>query len=122
MVKVIRAGEGTRLDLPGRTSVELISAAMGARGVTLRIVEIPPDDGSNTRQAHAHDGFEECIYVLAGEGITSSASGDVAISAGDAILVPPGEPHMTRNTGAGALRLACFFPLGDIGAGTDEPR
>jgi oxalate decarboxylase/phosphoglucose isomerase-like protein (cupin superfamily) len=35
------------------------------------------------------------------------------VTAGDTILVPAGELHVTRNTGSSPLRLLCFFPTAD---------
>ena len=40
---------------------------------------------------------------------------------GDTILVPAGELHATRNIGNEPLVLLCFFPVGDISRGTEEP-
>ena len=39
---------------------------------------------------------------------------------GDILLVPPGEKHMTVNTGREPLVLLCFFPTPDVGVGTTE--
>lgn len=122
MARVVRKGEAKHLGLPGRTSVELFSGAVGARGLTVRRVEIPvPRPGEPPRAPHRHDGFEECIYVLSGEGVTHADSGEYPLAAGDAILVPPGEAHVTRNTGAEPLVLLCVFPVADVGAATAEP-
>ena len=68
-----------------------------------------------------HNDFEECIYVLAGEGMTEADSGNYVLKAGDAIVIPSGEKHATRNTGTEPLVLLCFFPVGDIRQGTVEP-
>ena len=68
-----------------------------------------------------HNNFEECIYVLAGEGMTEADSGNYALKADDAIVIPAGEKHATRNTGTEPLVLLCFFPVGDIRQGTAEP-
>jgi len=122
MARVVRKGEAKRLGLPGRISRELFSGETGARAVTLRLVEIPvPDPGDTPRGPHRHDGFEECIYVVSGKGVTHAESGEYPLAAGDAILIPPGEPHVTRNTGAEPLVLLCFFPAAEIAAGTSEP-
>jgi quercetin dioxygenase-like cupin family protein len=59
--------------------------------------------------------------VLAGEGMTEADSGNYALKAGDAIVIPSGEKHATRNTGTEPLVLLCFFPVGDIRRGTSEP-
>ena len=39
---------------------------------------------------------------------------------GDVIVVSPGEPHQTRNTGPGELVSLCFFPVPDLAAVTTE--
>ena len=113
-MKVIHPGDAKDLKLPGRKSLELISKEVGSNAVTLRLVEIPvatPDEPP--RKPHRHNDFEECMYVLSGDGVTCTDSGDAQIAVGDTILVPAGELHVTRNTGATPLRLLCFFPVAD---------
>ncbi len=113
-MKVIHPGDAKDLKLPGRKSLELISSEVGSDAITLRLVEIPvatPDE--SPRKPHRHNDFEECMYVLSGEGVTCTESGDAQIAAGDTILVPSGELHVTRNTGATPLRMLCFFPVAD---------
>ena len=114
MVRVIQAGEAKDLGLPGRKSLEIVSGSAGSSGSTLRLVEIPPlgpDDPP--RKMHRHTGFEECSYVLSGEGLAESESGKFDVKAGDTILVPAGEWHVTHNTGDEPLMLLCFFPTPD---------
>ena len=114
MARVIRPEEARDLNLPGRRSREIVSATVGAEAVTLRLVEIPvPRPGDKPREPHRHSDFEECMYVLSGEGMSECESGARPVKAGDTILVPPGELHVTRNTGSSPLRLLCFFPTAD---------
>ncbi|MDB5584355.1 MAG: hypothetical protein JWR80_9531, partial [Bradyrhizobium sp.] len=42
------------------------------------------------------------------------------VVAGDILLVPAGEKHMTANTGSEPLVLLCFFPVADVTSGTNE--
>lgn len=120
MARVIKPAEGKRLGLPGRVSLEPVSGDIGSR-VTCRIAEIPVcQPGDKPRGPHLHDGFEECIYVLKGTGMTVSESGEFPIGPGDIVLIPPNEKHMTRNTGSEPLVLVCFFPHPDIGPRTSE--
>lgn len=120
MARLITQAEGRRLGLPGRSAIEMVSGEIGSR-VTFRIVEIPvPEPGEPLRGPHLHHGYEECIYVLRGEGLTLSESCDRAVKAGDVVLVPPEEKHVTRNTGREPLVLLCFFPTPDIVATTDN--
>ena len=120
MARVIKPADAKRLGLPGRVSLEPVSGEIGAR-VTCRIAEIPvPKPGDKLRGPHLHDGFEECIYVLKGTGMTVSESGEFPIGPGDIVLIPANEKHMTRNTGTEPLVLVCFFPHPDISPRTTE--
>lgn len=120
MARLLKQSEAKRLGLPGRTSLEPVSGEIGSR-VTFRIAEIAvPKPGDKARGPHLHRGYEECIYVLRGTGVTQAESGEIAIKPGDIVLIPPGEKHMTRNTGAEPLVLLCFFPTPDVSGSTDE--
>jgi mannose-6-phosphate isomerase-like protein (cupin superfamily) len=122
MARVFTQEQAKRLGLPGRTSLEIISGERGSCAVTLRLAEIPvPHPGEKPRGWHQHYDFEECIFVLSGEGTTYADSGEYPLKPGDALLMPAGEKHVTRNTGRTPLRLLCFFPVGDITKGTREP-
>jgi len=115
MARVLTQAEARNLGLPGRKSLEIVSAETGSRAVTLRLVEIPvPRPGEALRAPHRHSGFEECIYVLSGEGRTEFEGGTHALKAGDTVLIPPGELHVTRNTGSEPLMLLCFFPTARV--------
>ena len=119
MAYVVRPDEGRRLGLPGRQARELVGGGSGH--MTVRLVEIAPDAGDGERRGpHVHFDFPEAIYVLAGTGITECESGPLEVAAGDCIIVPAGELHVTRNTGTGPLQLICFFPVDDIVPGTRE--
>ncbi len=120
MARLLKLTEAKRLGLPGRVSLEPVSGEIGSR-VTFRIAEIPPArPGDKPRGPHLHDGFEECIYVLKGSGVTHSESGEIPIKPGDIVLIPPNEKHMTRNTGSEPLVLLCFFAEPDVSARTTE--
>jgi quercetin dioxygenase-like cupin family protein len=121
MAYVYKQGDAKVLGLPGRRSLEICSGERGAHSITLRKVEIPVESfGPPTRGMHSHLNSEECIYVLSGQGTTCTAAGEYVLQAGDAIVIPPGEKHMTRNTGAEPLMLLCFFPIADIKPGMQE--
>lgn len=120
MARRLTQCDGKRLGLPGRAAIEMVSGEIGSR-ITFRIVEIPvPQAGESLRGPHLHHGYEECIYVLKGEGRTLSDSGDLCVKAGDVVLIPPEEKHVTRNTGKEPLVLLCFFPTPDITATTEN--
>jgi mannose-6-phosphate isomerase-like protein (cupin superfamily) len=120
MARLLKQAEAKRLGLPGRTSLEPVSGEIGSR-VTFRIAEIaPPKPGDKPRGPHVHDGFEECIYVLSGQGTTVAESGEIPIRPGDIVLIPANEKHFTRNTGTEPLVLLCFFATPDVTAVTTE--
>lgn len=121
MAKVLTQAEAKSMGLPGRKSLEIVSGEKGSQAVTLRLVEIPPvKPGESPRGRHFHLGFEECIFVMSGEGCTEADSGNYPLKAGDTILIPSGEKHATRNTGSEPLVLLCFFPVSDIAQRTQE--
>src|ERR1700676_100997 len=122
MARVFTSAQAHPLGLPGRKALEIVSGEKGSRAVTLRLAEIPvPQPGDSPRAPHHHSNFEECIYVLAGQGTTFADSGEYPLRPGDTLLIPPGEKHVTRNTGSQPLLLLCFFPVADISADTAEP-
>ncbi|MGB8323001.1 MAG: cupin domain-containing protein [Candidatus Acidiferrum sp.] len=122
MARLFTQAGAKRLGLPGRSALEIVSGEKGAQGVTLRLAEIPvPQPGETLRAPHHHSDFEECIYVLSGQGATYADSGEYILRPGDTLLMPAGEKHVTRNTGNVPLLLLCFFPVADITAGTQEP-
>jgi uncharacterized cupin superfamily protein len=115
MARVLTQEQAKNLGLPGRKSLEIVSGEKGSRAVTLRLVEIAvPQPGDKPRGRHFHSDTEECIYVLSGEGRTESDSGNHGLKAGDTLLIPAGEAHVTRNTGAEPLVLLCFFPVARV--------
>jgi mannose-6-phosphate isomerase-like protein (cupin superfamily) len=122
MAKLFTQASAKKLGLPGRKALEIVSGERGAQGVTLRLAEIPvPQAGDPVRAPHHHSDFEECIYVLSGQGTTFAETGEYPMRPGDTLLMPAGEKHVTRNTGTEPLLLLCFFPVADITQATQEP-
>ena len=120
MARLLKQSEAKKLGLPGRTSLEPVSGAVGSK-VTFRIAELAvPKPGDPPRGPHMHHGFEECIYVLKGTGTTVAESGEIPIKSGDIVLIPAHEKHMTVNTGTEPLVLLCFFPVSDVSGSTEE--
>jgi mannose-6-phosphate isomerase-like protein (cupin superfamily) len=119
MARLLKQSEAKRLGLPGRSSLEPISGEIGSR-CSVRIATIAVPEPGAKRGPHLHRDFEEVIYVLSGTGITHAESGEIPLKAGDLILIPAGEKHMTLNTGDVPLMLLCFFPVPNVSAGTTE--
>ncbi len=120
MARVLKQADAKRLGLPGRVSLEPVSGEIGSK-ISFRIAQIAvPQPGDKRRGPHVHHDFEECIYVLSGQGTMHAESGEHPVRPGDILLVPAGEKHMTVNTGTELLVLLCFFPVTDVSAGTTE--
>lgn len=120
MARLLKQSDAKRLGLPGRVSLEPVSGEIGS-DVSFRIATIAvPQPGDKPRGPHLHSDFEECIYVLSGQGVMRAESGEHPVGPGDILLVAAGEKHMTVNTGREPLVLLCFFPVADVSAGTIE--
>ena len=115
MAQKIKAGDALQLSLPGRISNQIASAGAGAENICVRLVEIAPETETTVqRNKHYHPDVEECIYVLEGRGRTFADSGEYVMSAGDTLILPPNERHVTRNISDETLKLICFFPTGSV--------
>jgi oxalate decarboxylase/phosphoglucose isomerase-like protein (cupin superfamily) len=80
-------------------------------GLTFGEVVLLPGMGHDR---HNHPESEEVLYVLSGEGEQMVDDGDpFPVKPGDAIYVPTGVFHSTRNTGWEPMRLlALYNPAG----------
>lgn len=65
---------------------------------------LPP--GGMTERHH-HRISEEMYYLVEGEALMEIDGRERGVSAGDAILIPPGARHRITNTGPGDLRFLC---------------
>jgi mannose-6-phosphate isomerase-like protein (cupin superfamily) len=58
-------------------------------------------------ERHHHPKTEEIYYILSGEGKILVGEDVSEIRAGDTVLMPPGTPHQTWNTGEDKLVFLC---------------
>jgi uncharacterized RmlC-like cupin family protein len=71
--------------------------SVGARGLSMHLVVIPPGAQS---EPHFHQGHETAIYVLQGRVETRYGAGlkqSVISEAGDFLFIPPDVPHVAIN-------------------------
>jgi quercetin dioxygenase-like cupin family protein len=101
--------------LPGRSAADPLPAG-AAEGVAVRLVEVT----EGTRNPHRHPAAPEVIQVLSGQGEHWQDGERLAVGPGDIVLVPAGLPHATLAKAGETVRLLCFFPIGDVAAGTEE--
>jgi len=78
--------------------------AAAARNQSLAEATVAP--GSSTA-AHYHRASEELYLFTAGSGLLRIGSEEREVRAGDCAVIPPGEVHELRNTGAEDLVLVC---------------
>lgn len=114
MAARIALEDAVDLHLPGRRSRDILAGIAGSQS-TFRIVEVDvPEPEAAPRPPHWHPDCEECIFVLAGEGITWVDGEEFDMRAGDTLHIAPGERHVTRNCSDIPLTLLCFFPSPEI--------
>ncbi len=78
-------------------------------GTRFHVWELEPGTSEGTHTHQEEGALEEIYYFLQGRGRMWIEDESVAVSAGDAILVPPGIPHGFENNGDVPLRLVLFF-------------
>lgn len=84
----------------------LIAQKDGAPNFALRMFEVEPNGHT---PFHVHD-WEHEVFVLAGNGVLKTESGDLPFKANDAIFVDPGLRHSFKNTGADLMKFLCIIP------------
>jgi len=95
--------EGAR----GATVRWLLARPEGAPSFAMRLFELAPG-GQTPSHEHA---WEHEVFVLDGDLEVVTASGCVALGAGDAVLTMPQERHQFRNTAEAAAHFLCLIPL-----------
>lgn len=102
--KVVRGGEGFRgkqgLDYFAGLSAETV----GAKGLCMHLVEMPPGARAN---AHFHENHETALYVL--EGTVEMLYGPhlehrLEVTAGDFLYIPAQMPHLPYNPTSGPAK------------------
>jgi quercetin dioxygenase-like cupin family protein len=58
---------------------------------------------------HAHSGQDKVYQVIEGEGLFLLEGRDLAMNAGDLLVVPEGVAHGVRNTGSGRLLVLAIL-------------
>ncbi len=89
----------------GSTIREIIHPS-NSPGKNQSLAEATLKPGQKTLE-HFHKVSEEIYYVLRGAGRVTVAGGVGDVSEGDAVLIPPGTPHLIDNTGNCDLVFLC---------------
>ncbi len=84
----------------------MISKDDGAPNFAMRFFEIEPKGHT---PYHKHE-WEHEVFIKEGEGVYVSEGKEIAFKSGDAIFVPPLEPHQFKNTKDKKLEFLCIIP------------
>jgi quercetin dioxygenase-like cupin family protein len=87
----------------------LLHGPDGAEKFHMRRFTVAP--GGHTPY-HQHD-WEHEVYILEGHGAVRSTEGETAVGPGDCMLIPGGQEHQFRNSGAEPLTFLCMVPSHD---------
>jgi mannose-6-phosphate isomerase-like protein (cupin superfamily) len=82
-----------------------IYAATGATGTAVVYFEVEP----GKRLASHHDGAEEVLFIVQGEGIATVGDESGRVRAGDLAVVPAWVTHGIENVGDATLKVVGFF-------------
>ncbi len=95
----------------GRGAIQVRSFFEGKSrlGTRFHVWELEPGTSEGTHTHEEEGALEEIYYFLQGQGRMWIGGDPVAVSAGDAILVPAGVPHGFENNGTSPLRVVLFF-------------
>lgn len=92
---------------PGVAVRWLVSQLDEAPNFALRLYELEPRAATAT---HTHY-WEQDVFVLSGTGAVVGEEGQISLSEGDVVYVPPGERHQFVNTGNRVLRFLVVLPI-----------
>ncbi len=92
---------------PGALKKVLFAADLDIRG-KLQMVNWAKMESGRSFELHYHQDMTEVFVIVDGQAKMNAGSEDFVMSAGDAILVPPGCPHTMTNTGNYSLHYMVF--------------
>lgn len=94
----------------GSCRTVLIGPNDGAPHFAIRYFEIPPN-GQSSFEQHAHD---HGIVILRGRARVLLGSDVQEVASGDAIYIPPNEPHQFEVVGDEPLGFLCVIPSKEL--------
>ena len=90
----------------------MASSELTGTDITLGRVVIKP---GRQNERHKHPSAQEVLHLLAGSLVHTLGNQEVAMEAGDTIVVPAGTFHNARNTGGGAADMIVAYSSGNRG-------
>ncbi len=112
------------MTMPGAVGVTmklLVGRADGAPTFAMRQFTVEP---TGHTPLHQHN-YEHEVLIVEGAGVlhtSADGSGDKAIKAGDALLIPANQLHQFHNVSGAPLKFVCLVPVKfDCGGGECKP-
>lgn len=84
----------------------LVGPEDSAPSFSMRQFQVEPG-GYTPKHSHGH---EHEVFVLEGTGVVLEGEKEHPLLPGTVVLVPPGQEHQFRNTGAAPLKFLCLIP------------
>lgn len=106
-VKVLKFGEAAEFRMGRVISKRLVHPEMGARRITLNY---SPTVAGHEFSQHSHDGSDDTIIVLKGQGDLRQGGSRTHIKAGQSVFVPAGQIHGTITTEDGTEMISFQTP------------
>lgn len=78
-------------------------------GTQFHVWDLEPGTSEGIHTHKEEGALEEIYYFTQGQGRMWIGDDHLEVSAGDAILIPPGVPHGFENNGTELLRVVLFF-------------
>ena len=73
--------------------------------VRIEVWELPPGASEGSHVHEGEDNLEEFYYFISGQGVMWMDGEEIPVTAGDAVMAPPGIDHGFRCTGDETLKL-----------------
>ena len=106
---VINIKDAKELKTPHGKSIRwLLSKEIGAPNFEMRYFEIP----QGAKPSEDKHPWEHEVFVVKGEGIVKAGGEERKVRSGDAIFIPPNEPHMFLNVREKPFGFICVIPKG----------
>ena len=113
--------EANRLTLPiaqlARDNDEFRKVVWTGDEAQLVLMAIPEGEEIG---GEVHEGHDQLLYFVAGEGRAKIGENEMDVSEGDVSIVPSGQYHNFRNTGAGMLKLYTTYSPPEHEPGTEH--
>ena len=94
-------------NIKGMLKKLIIGSKDGEPTMALRIMEVDVEGHS---PFHSHS-WEHINYILSGEGMLKTVSGEFPLLPGMSVFVKPEEKHQYINTGKEKFRFICMVPV-----------